>query len=92
MQVRLRLANIHRSDIPDSVLMLANHIVAIDHVACHTHLLAICKDNYDEGYGGLARGGRADRARSSRRSAADARSVGEISTRSATSGLSSTQS
>ncbi len=35
-------ANVHRSDVPDAVLMLANRVVAIDHVAGATHLLALC--------------------------------------------------
>ena len=33
--------SVHRSDIPDAVLMLANRIVAVDHVAHRTHLLAL---------------------------------------------------
>jgi para-aminobenzoate synthetase len=35
-------SNEHRSDVPDSVLMLANRLVAVDHVVHQTHLLAIC--------------------------------------------------
>jgi para-aminobenzoate synthetase len=34
--------NVHRSDVPDAVLMLANRIVAVDHAAHRTDLLAIC--------------------------------------------------
>jgi para-aminobenzoate synthetase len=37
--------NVHRSDVPDAVLMLANRIVAVDHVAHRTDLLAICAKN-----------------------------------------------
>jgi len=34
--------NIHRSDVPDAVLMLANRVVAIDHAGRRTHLAALC--------------------------------------------------
>jgi para-aminobenzoate synthetase len=34
--------NVHRSDVPDAVLMLANRLVAVDHVQHHTNVLAIC--------------------------------------------------
>jgi para-aminobenzoate synthetase len=33
--------NVHRSDVPDALLMLANRIVAIDHINQRTHLLAL---------------------------------------------------
>jgi len=33
--------NVHRSDIPDAVLLFADRIVAVDHVAHRTHLLAL---------------------------------------------------
>jgi para-aminobenzoate synthetase len=33
--------NIHRSDIPDAVMMFANRVVAVDHVGHRTHLLAL---------------------------------------------------
>ncbi len=33
--------NVHRSDVPDAVMMLANRVVAVDHVAKRTHLLAL---------------------------------------------------
>ena len=33
--------NVHRSEVPDAVLMLANRIVAVDHVRHRTHLLAL---------------------------------------------------
>jgi para-aminobenzoate synthetase len=32
---------VHRSDMPDAVMMLANRIVAVDHVAKRTHVLAL---------------------------------------------------
>jgi para-aminobenzoate synthetase len=34
--------NVHSSEVPDAVLMLANRVVAIDHVAHRTHLVALC--------------------------------------------------
>jgi para-aminobenzoate synthetase len=33
--------NVHSSDVPDAVLMLANRLVAVDHVRRRTHLIAI---------------------------------------------------
>ena len=36
--------NVHRSDVPDAVLMLANRVVAVDHVAHRTHLAALCRE------------------------------------------------
>jgi para-aminobenzoate synthetase len=33
--------NLHRSDVPDAVLMLANRLVAVDHVRGRTHLMAL---------------------------------------------------
>ena len=33
--------NVHRSDVPDAVLMLANRIVTVDHISHRTHLVAI---------------------------------------------------
>ncbi len=35
--------NVHSSDVPDAVLMLANRVVVVDHVAHRTHLLALCQ-------------------------------------------------
>jgi para-aminobenzoate synthetase len=35
--------NVHRSDLPDAVMMLANRVVAVDHVAKRTHVLALVK-------------------------------------------------
>ncbi len=34
--------NVHRSDMPDAVMMLANRLVAVDHVRRRTHLVALC--------------------------------------------------
>jgi para-aminobenzoate synthetase len=33
---------VHRSDVPDAVMMLANRLVAVDHVRRRTHLIALC--------------------------------------------------
>ncbi len=35
-------SNVHRSDLPDAVLMFANRVVAVDHVTKRTRLFAIC--------------------------------------------------
>jgi para-aminobenzoate synthetase len=35
---------VHRSDLPDAVMMLANRVIAVDHVAGRTHLLALCAE------------------------------------------------
>ena len=37
--------NVHRSDVPDAVMMLANRIVAVDHVAHRTDLLALARED-----------------------------------------------
>jgi para-aminobenzoate synthetase len=37
--------NVHRSDVPDAVMMLANRLIAIDHVAQRTHLVALCHED-----------------------------------------------
>jgi para-aminobenzoate synthetase len=34
--------NVHRSDMPDAVMMLANRLVAVDHVRRRTHLVVLC--------------------------------------------------
>jgi para-aminobenzoate synthetase len=34
--------NAHRSDMPDAVMMLANRLVAVDHVRRRTHVVALC--------------------------------------------------
>ena len=39
--------NVHRSDVPDAVLMFANRVVAVDHVAHRTHLAALCDEDGD---------------------------------------------
>jgi para-aminobenzoate synthetase len=36
--------NTHRSDVPDAVLMLANRLIAVDHVAHRTDVIAVCAD------------------------------------------------
>ena len=40
--------NVHSSDVPDAVMMLANRIVAVDHVQHRTHVLAVCADEEAE--------------------------------------------
>jgi para-aminobenzoate synthetase len=35
---------VHRSDLPDATLMLANRVVAVHHVAQRTELLALCRE------------------------------------------------
>jgi para-aminobenzoate synthetase len=39
--------NIHRSDIPDAVMMFANRVVAVDHIHHRTHLLALTSADDD---------------------------------------------
>jgi para-aminobenzoate synthetase len=34
--------NVHRSDLPDAIMMLANRVVAVDHVGRRTRLFAVC--------------------------------------------------
>jgi len=36
---------VHHSDLPDATLMLANRVVAVDHVNQRTELLALCRDS-----------------------------------------------
>ncbi len=36
--------NAHRSDLPDATLMLANRVLAVDHVRHRTDLFALCRD------------------------------------------------
>ena len=36
--------NAHRADTPDAVLMLANRLVAVDHLAQRTDVIAVCAD------------------------------------------------
>jgi para-aminobenzoate synthetase len=45
---------VHRSDVPDAVMMLANRVVAVDHIAHRTHLLALCHDDEPDAEGWLA--------------------------------------
>jgi len=40
--------NVHRSDMPDAVLMLANRMVAVDHLTHETRLLAVCQGDEEE--------------------------------------------
>ncbi len=40
--------NVHRSDVPDAMLMLANRVVAIDHVAHRTHVAALCHQDDED--------------------------------------------
>jgi len=42
-------SNVHTSDVPDAVLMLANRLVAVDHVRHRTHLMAIDSGGDSEG-------------------------------------------
>lgn len=37
-------ANAHRSDLPDATLMLANRVVAVDHINRRTDLHAVCRE------------------------------------------------
>ncbi len=37
--------DVHRSDLPDALLMLANRLVAVDHVQHNTHVLALCEQD-----------------------------------------------
>jgi para-aminobenzoate synthetase len=36
--------NVHRSDMPDAALMLANRVVAVDHARRRGHLIALCRE------------------------------------------------
>jgi para-aminobenzoate synthetase len=40
--------NVHSSDVPDAVLMLANRLIAVDHVNHRTHLIAIPAGDEEE--------------------------------------------
>jgi para-aminobenzoate synthetase len=37
--------NVHSSDVPDAVMMLANRVLAVDHVHHRTHVLAVCAED-----------------------------------------------
>jgi para-aminobenzoate synthetase len=39
--------NMHHSDLPDAVMMYANRIVAIDHAAQRTTVIALCSEDHD---------------------------------------------
>jgi para-aminobenzoate synthetase len=41
-------SNVHRSDVPDAVLMLANRLVCVDHVRGRTHVMAVFQDDETE--------------------------------------------
>ncbi len=60
--------NVHRSDVPDAVMMLANRVVAVDHVHGRTHVLAVCAEE-ETRRPALARPGRGRRPRADRRAA-----------------------
>jgi para-aminobenzoate synthetase len=36
---------VHPSDLPDAVMMLANRVIAVDHVAKRTHIMAVCSSD-----------------------------------------------
>jgi para-aminobenzoate synthetase len=40
--------NVHRSDMPDAVMMLANRLIAVDHVRGRTHVVALCRGDEAE--------------------------------------------
>ena len=40
--------NVHRSEMPDAVMMLANRLVAVDHVRGRTHLVVLCRGDEAE--------------------------------------------
>jgi para-aminobenzoate synthetase len=37
--------NVHRSDVPDAVFMLANRVVAVDHTSGRTYLIAVSRED-----------------------------------------------
>lgn len=41
-------SNVHRSDLPDAVMMLANRLIAVDHTTRRTYLLAVCRGDEQE--------------------------------------------
>lgn len=51
--------NAHSSDVPDAVLMLANRLVAVDHVSRRTHLMAVVEGDEEEAEAWLAEAARA---------------------------------
>jgi para-aminobenzoate synthetase len=40
--------NVHRSDVPDAVLMLANRVLAVEHAAGRVHVAALCGEDEQE--------------------------------------------
>lgn len=40
-------SGVHRSDVPDAVMMLADRLIAVDHIAHRTHLLALSAGEQD---------------------------------------------
>src|SRR6202012_2780998 len=40
---------VHRSDVPDAVMMLADRLIAVDHISHRTHLLALSAGEHDAG-------------------------------------------
>jgi len=40
--------NVHSSDMPDAAMMLATRVVAVDHAAERTHLIALCREDDPE--------------------------------------------
>ncbi len=40
--------NVHTSDVPDAVMMLANRLVVVDHLEHRTHLIAVCREDRDD--------------------------------------------
>jgi para-aminobenzoate synthetase len=41
-------ADAHRSDMPDATLMLANRVVAVDHLSHRTYLFAVCQEGEED--------------------------------------------
>jgi para-aminobenzoate synthetase len=41
-------SNVHRSDVPDAVLMLANRVIAVDHTSRRTFLMTLCRGDDEE--------------------------------------------
>lgn len=41
-------SSVHRSDLPDAVMMLANRLIAVDHTTHRTYLLAVCRGDEQE--------------------------------------------
>jgi para-aminobenzoate synthetase len=39
---------VHRSDVPDAVMMLADRLIAVDHLAHRTHVLALCASEEEQ--------------------------------------------